>query len=198
MTSTGIDGLAAEKAALRARLKAARDALPDTDRHRYSVSICQRLMTLQAMRSAGRVFVFISSGTEIHTHDLIRQLLAEGREVAVPKIVAKTEMIACRLHAWEGLRPAQLGILSPIATEPLDAEFDVVVTPGLGFTEAGQRIGFGAGYYDRWFAGHLSRYKIAVAFEAQIVPSVPTDENDIPVDAIVTEQRLIAIRNGLR
>jgi 5-formyltetrahydrofolate cyclo-ligase len=154
-------------------------------------------MALQAMRSAGRVFVFISSGTEVHTHDLIQQLLAEGREVAVPKIVGRTEMIACRLRAWEGLRPAQLGILSPVVTEPVDAAFDVVVTPGLGFTEAGHRIGFGAGYYDRWFAGHQSRYKIAVAFETQIVPSVPTDENDIPVDAIVTEQRLIAIGTGL-
>lgn len=197
MTSRGPDELAAGKAALRATLKAARDALSGPDRHRFSAAICQRLMAVPAMRSAARVFVFISSGSEVHTHDLIRQLLAEGREVAVPKIRGRTAMIACRLREWNGLRPAQLGILSPIATEAVEEEFDVVVTPGLGFTEAGHRIGFGAGYYDRWFAGHRSRAKIALAFEAQIVPSVPTDENDIPVDAIVTERRVIALRTGV-
>lgn len=197
MTSTGSDGLAAGKATLRARLKASRDALSEADRHRFSAAIRQRLMTVQAMRSATRVFVFISSGSEVHTHDLVRQLLAEGREVAVPKILGRTEMIACRLREWDGLRPAQLGILSPIATEAMNGEFDVVVTPGLGFSEAGHRIGFGAGYYDRWFAAHRSRAKIALAFEAQIVPLVPTDENDVPVDAIVTERRTIAIRTGV-
>lgn len=196
MTPTGSDRLAAEKAALRAGLKAARDALSEADRLRYSAAICQRLTALQAMRSAARVFVFISSGTEVHTHDLIRRLLAEGREVAVPKILGRTEMIACRLREWEGLRPAQLGILSPVATEAVNEEFDVVVTPGLGFTEAGHRIGFGAGYYDRWFAGHRCRAKVALAFEAQILAAVPTDENDVPVDAIVTERRVIAIRAG--
>lgn len=197
MTTTDSDVLAAGKAALRARLKADRDALSEADRQRFSAAICQRLMALQAMRSAARVFVFISSGSEVHTHGLVRQLLAEGREVAVPKILGRTEMIACRLRQWEGLRPAQLGILSPVAVEAVNGEFDVVVTPGLGFTEAGHRIGFGAGYYDRWFAAHRSQVKIALAFEAQVVPSVPTDANDIPVDAIVTEQRMIAIRAGV-
>ncbi|MFO1435996.1 MAG: 5-formyltetrahydrofolate cyclo-ligase [Gammaproteobacteria bacterium] len=189
--------LSAEKAALRLKLKAARDAIPVSMRETYSAAIRARLLGLKAVQGARRVFIFISNGSEVDTHPLVQGFLAEGREVAVPKIVAKTEMIACRLRDWSGLKAAQLGILSPIATEPVAGHFDLVVTPGLGFTESGRRIGYGAGYYDRWFAAHSVANKIALAFEAQVLPAIPVDENDLPVDAIVTEKRVIAVRNGI-
>lgn len=191
------DPLAVEKAALRARLKAARDALGEADRAAYSRAITTRLMALAPMRRAKRVFVFISNGSEVETHGLVQTLLAEGREVAVPKIVGRTQMIACRLPEWSGLKPAQLGILTPVVTDPVEAHFDVVVTPGVGFTEAGHRIGYGAGYYDRWFASHGVSHRIAIAFEVQIVPTLPVDEHDLPVDAIVTERRLISLRDDI-
>jgi 5-formyltetrahydrofolate cyclo-ligase len=194
---SAIDPLAAEKAALRTRLKAARDALSAADRADFSTAITTRLLALAPMHRARRVFVFISNGSEVETHGLVQTLLGEGREVAVPKIVGKTQMIACRLPAWSGLKPAQLGILTPEVTDPVEAHFDVVVTPGVGFTEAGHRIGYGAGYYDRWFASHSVGHRIAIAFEVQLVPTLPTDEHDLPVDAIVTERRLISLRDDV-
>lgn len=194
---SGTDPLALEKASQRTRLKAARDALTEAQRADFSARITRQLLALPPLQAARRVFVFISSGTEVQTHALVQQLLAEGREVAVPKIVGRTEMIACRLPQWAGLKPAQLGILTPEVTDPLDGHFDVVITPGLGFTEAGHRIGYGAGYYDRWFASHSVGHRIALAFEAQIVQSLPTDSHDLPVDAIVTERRVIALRAGI-
>jgi 5-formyltetrahydrofolate cyclo-ligase len=189
--------LGAEKAALRTRLKTAREAIPEPERLANSAAIRDRLLGLKSVRAARRVFIFISNGSEVDTHPLVQGFLAEGREVAVPKIIGKTGMIACRLRDWSGLKAAQLGILTPIATEPVAGHFDLVVTPGLGFTTSGHRIGYGAGYYDRWFAAHAVDHRIALAFEAQILQSIPVDENDLPVDAIVTERRVVAVRAGI-
>jgi 5-formyltetrahydrofolate cyclo-ligase len=198
MTVTAEPDTVSAKAALRARLKSVRDALSETDRSNWSAAIGRRVLQLEVVRSARRVFAFISNGTEVHTHDLIHRLLADGKEVAVPKIIGKTPMIACRLRDWSDLKPAQLGILTPAISDPMEGAFDVVITPGLGFTPLGQRIGYGAGYYDGWFATHEAHYKIAVAFEAQIVPTMPTTRTDVPVDAIATESRLIIVNPAVR
>ncbi len=186
------------KRGLRERLKAVRDSMPALERAAASHAIGERVRTLAATQAARRTFVFISSGSEVHTHDLIHWLLARGGEVAVPKILPGKRMIASRLHHWSGLRPGQLGILTPEASEPVEGPFDLVITPGLGFTERGDRIGYGAGYYDRWFATHDARHRIAVAFEMQMVPDLPATLTDIPVEAIVTERRLIRVASEQR
>ena len=69
-----------------------------------------------------------------------------------------------------------------------------MITPGLGFTYGGYRIGYGRGYYDKWFAKHTVKHKIAPAFERQILEDLKVSELDIPVDKIVTEDRMINTR----
>lgn len=149
MTDTAEPTIVTAKAALREDLQALRDALPEAKRAEYSGRIIQRVLALGIVRNAKRVFAFISNGTEVHTHGLIQAFLREGKEVAVPKIVGRAPMMACLLRDWSALKPAKLGILTPVATEPDEDPFDVVITPGLGFTKCGHRIGYGAGYYDR-------------------------------------------------
>lgn len=185
------DPLKQAKAALRQRLKAALAAISPADQQAASARIVSRLWSRPAVQAAQSVFVFISHGPEVHTHDLIDRMLAAGKSVFVPKIVGKTGMIAAPFQAWDQLRPAQLGILTPISDQAHEGPVDLAVTPGLGFTVRGQRIGYGAGYYDRWFASHSVGTRIAVAFEAQIVEDMPTEATDLPVDEIITEQRII-------
>jgi 5-formyltetrahydrofolate cyclo-ligase len=187
-------GQAAAKAALRATLKATRGNLGETDRVARSTVIGERLLNLDAVRNACRVFAYLSSGPEVDTHALLRRLLAEGKMVCVPKILSRVEMVACRLTDWSRLAPAQLGILTPMDTVIDRGPFDIALTPGLGFTPAGDRIGFGAGYYDRWFASHAVGLKIALAFEVQVVAAIPVTDRDVPIDLLVTEQRLIDTR----
>ena len=102
-------------------------------------------------------------------------------------------MIAAPFSGWDELIPGELGILTPAGEEPFKTDIDIVITPGLGFTRTGHRIGYGRGYYDKWFARNSVAHKIAVTFEAQIVDSLPVAETDIPVDIIVTEQGIIRI-----
>lgn len=138
-------------------------------------------------------FAYISYATEVETHGLLQRLLALGKSLAVPRMVTRTDMLAQVLASWDGLVSGPMGILVPQDGPSHPGPFQVAITPGLGFTERGQRLGFGAGYYDRWFAGNPVGCKVALAFEAQLLDDLPTEATDMPVDAIVTERRVIRV-----
>ena len=89
--------------------------------------------------------------------------------------------------------PTSFGILTPPGNQPCPGPYDIVITPGLGFTVTGQRIGYGRGYYDRWFTEHPVENKIALAFEVQLIKEIPHAGYDIPVDILITEKRIIVI-----
>lgn len=184
--------LAVQKAQLRVCLKQIRAEIPADRRAKFSKVIARRLFALEQVRAAQSLFVYISAGNEVETHGILRSLLAEGKRVLVPKIIGR-RMLACHFTGWEDLQPGGLDILVPVHAEPYEGRVDIAVTPGLGFTVEGHRLGFGAGYYDQWFASHQVRLKVALSFEVQIVGSIPVDSCDIPVDVILTEQRTIRV-----
>lgn len=185
--------LATQKAGLRATLKQIRASLPAEDRASASLSIMHNLLSLDEVGRARSVFSYISHGNEVDTHALLRHCLDRDMIVAVPKILRGQGMIAVRFDRWEDLAPGELGILTPSGATPCPGTFDMVITPGLGFTTRGYRIGYGRGYYDRWFAEHRTARKIALAFEVQVIEAMPCDENDIPVDILITEKRTITV-----
>ena len=182
-----------QKKQLRASLKQKRAEISELDRETYSKSIADRLFELKEIQDANVVFAYISYATEVMTHEILKKLLAEGKKVVVPKILSSKKMVAQHFVSWDDLKPGTLGILTPKNGEITHEPVDVAITPGLGFTEQGHRIGFGAGYYDRWFATHEVRLKVAIAFEEQVIESLPTEDTDIPVDLILTEKRNIKI-----
>ena len=101
-------------------------------------------------------------------------------------------MLAVRLQDWGQLDTDEMGILTSRSSEPCTDRIDVCITPGLGFSERGERIGFGHGYYDAWFRQHPDTLRIALAYECQVLKEIPTDEHDVPVNLIITEDRVIS------
>lgn len=182
------DSIAAEKQELRRALMARRDAMPAAGRDTASAAIMGRLLRMVEIDAAHTVFCFISSGTEVHTHDLLAALHKRGKILLVPKILRGEPMRAVEFRGWDSLEPGTLGILAPKDSTPYAGTADVVLTPGLGFTPDGRRLGYGKGYYDRWFATHRHGARIGVAFQCQLVESLPTSPTDIAVHRVVTEQ----------
>ena len=182
-----------QKAKTRSILKTARANIPELTRLDHSKSITERVLKLDEIRQARAIFIYISYATEVHTHHLIKHLLAAGKILAVPKIINAEYMQAEILSSWEDLVPGELGILIPGNAEPCNQPFDVAIVPGLGFSLSGQRIGFGRAYYDRWFAQNKTRHKIALAYEAQLLAEIPVTATDVPMEKIVTEERVITI-----
>ena len=177
----------------RKALKTARANIPEVHRMDYANSITEQVLKLDEIRDAKAIFIYISYATEVHTHKLIKALLVAGKILAVPKIINSDTMQAESFSSWEDLVPGELGILTPSNSEPCNEPFDVALVPGLGFTLSGHRMGFGRGYYDKWFAQNEVKHKIALAFEAQLVDEIPVEDTDVPMEKIVTEQRVITV-----
>ncbi len=178
-----------EKKRIRQFLKERRACISELDHAEFSQRITQKVIAHPKVIEAQTIFAFVSWSSEVNTHSLIKMFLNQGKTVVVPKILSANRMEAQLLKKWSDLKEDRLGILAPLTSTQFNGEVDLVITPGLGFTDSGHRIGFGAGYYDRWFASHAVEFKLAVAFEVQIVDSLPIEATDIPVDLIITEKR---------
>lgn len=183
--------LSTRKAACREKLKQIRAAIPPEGRESRSRAIRGLLLGLEEIRDARTIFIFISYGSEVDTHVLLNHFLDAGKELAVPRIIDSREMIATPFTGWDDLVRGQLGILTPRGDQPYPGEIDIAVTPGLGFTRAGHRIGYGRGYYDKWFAGHPGTRRIAIAYSEQVVDEIPVNENDLLMDRIITQDGII-------
>lgn len=127
-------------------------------------------------------FVYISYGTETGTKELVKSLLKAGKRVLVPKLVAG-EMKAVPLAGR--LIRNKYGILEPLSGEDEPAE--ICVTPLLAVDKEGYRLGYGGGYYDKYFASHQSVLRVGFCYAGQAVEKLPRGEFDIPLHALVTE-----------
>ena len=181
----------ADKRRLRAVMRARRAALRPEQCRIWSAVIRRRLSHLRRFRKARVVFIYVSCGTEVQTEALIRSLLQQGRVVCVPRIMPDRSMRAVAIRCWSDLVSGRHGIPAPRSTR-LRRDVEVALVPGAAFSEQGERLGLGAGYYDRWFASWPRVWRIAMAYEAQIT-TVPTAAHDKPMHLIVTEKRIIRV-----
>ncbi len=143
--------------------------------------------------------MYVSFRDEVDTHELVRSLLSSGKTVTVPKLVAasgkrKQRIEACTILSWDDLAPGTFGILEPGAADIFAGPIDVCLAPGLAFTESGDRLGYGRGYYDEFLARHSEMVVVGLAFEVQIVSELRTGPWDRRVHTIVTHQRTIRCR----
>jgi 5-formyltetrahydrofolate cyclo-ligase len=119
---------------------------------------------------------------------LIRALLARGTRVYVPKIERRV-MGWVPIASLEELRTGHFGVPEPEASPEGDPPSAApVVVPGLAFTPAGYRLGYGGGYFDRFLAVHRGP-SVGVAFECQVTAQLPVEPHDVPVKYLVTEER---------
>lgn len=180
---------AQEKARLRQFLKQKRRELPQWLRPEYERAIRECL--LEQAAPAGTVFCYVSTGMEVDTRSIIDCLRQSGKTVLIPRILNRQKMTAVEFGGWDRLRVGQLGILTPASDEEWPGEPDLCITPGLGFSQDGGRIGYGRGYYDKWFAAHPRSARVALCYECQVVDDMPVTETDVRVHKIITEKRVI-------
>lgn len=179
------------KRTLRKKILDARFNLSAAERRSKSGLIGQKLFQLPEFRVAQTVLFYASIQSEVETHTMIRQALAEGKRVVLPKVRGKDLVLIEIANFDRDVVPGAWGILEPESGNAAELkDIGIVVVPGAVFDERGNRIGYGAGYYDKLLE-HYHGTTVALAFDCQIVPSVPADPHDIPIRKIVTESRVI-------
>ena len=184
------------KKEIRKKVLAARDSLLPAQRTAKSREIEERLFSLPEFKSARIVMFFASFRSEVDTGSMIRRALTLGKRVVLPK-VSGTELALYEIADWDNdVSPGAWGIPEPHGNRPVKLdEIDLILMPGAAFDERGNRLGYGAGFYDKLLSV-FTKTTVALAFEAQIVPQVPADPHDVPAMKIVTEKRIITARRA--
>ena len=192
--------IGAEKRRLRERIRRRADGMTEEAATESSRKIEAEILASRIWRDAESVFLYVSVGKEPDTRGLIKRALLEGKRVYVPKCLPGPErtMLAVRIRSMEELLPGTLGIPEPVF-DPDDppetaaaAEVDLILAPCVTANRRGERLGHGAGYYDRYLAPLASPNRegktavLCLCHEALLTEEIPADGNDIRADAVVT------------
>jgi 5-formyltetrahydrofolate cyclo-ligase len=190
------DPLADLKASVRRDAVARRDALPAAERLAAAEAIAARPFPLPILDGV-IVSGFMPLKTEINPLPLMRALAAQGARLALPVIDGRGKPLVMRAYRFgDELNSGQWGIKEP-KPEAGDVAPDVLLTPLLAFDRAGNRIGYGAGYYDMTIAKFRAAkpvFAVGLAYAAQEIPTVPVTERDARLDLVLTEREIIDFR----
>ena len=163
-----------------------RKDLTEAERNEFNASIARKVM--DAVSSAKVIGCYVSFGQEADTHELIRHMLKEGKQVAVPKTFPD-RLEFHPIGSLEELKPGVWGIPEPDNDRIIrPSEIDIMLVPLSSFDECCQRTGYGKGYYDRILPD--CRLSIGLAYECQKCDLIETDPWDQTLDRIITESRV--------
>ena len=172
---------------------AARDAVDPVQRATANNTILDRVSALPAFVSARTVMAYAGFGSELDTAPLLAATLATGKTLILPRVdrakralrlFVVRDLVADLVAGVWGIREP-----TPARCAPADPDaVDFVLVPGVAFTPAGDRLGYGGGYYDGWIAALRRRPAlIAAGYAMQVLPALPTDASDQRVDGVLTE-----------
>jgi 5-formyltetrahydrofolate cyclo-ligase len=184
------------KAELRRQARTRRDALPAGTRAGAAQAIAERPFPI-AITPQTIVSGFMPIGSEINPIALMRKLAGCGARLALPVVAGRGKPLTMRAFVFgQRLVAGTWGIREP-ATDAAEVFPDILLVPLLAFDRSGERIGYGAGYYDLTIA-HLRARKTVIAcglaFAAQEIASVPTTARDARLDLVLTEREVIDCR----
>lgn len=185
----------AARAALRQELRRRRAALSRSEREAAHRQVALHLSSIGRLRPGLRVGIYLSIGSEFDTTALI-DLLRRHRCIAyLPRIIDIRAQRMTFTRTTPKLRRNRYGILEPSGKVHTSAhDLDLILLPLVGFDALGQRLGSGAGYYDRalGFRSRRSHWRgprlIGIAYNCQRVAALATRPTDIPLDAVITER----------
>ncbi|WZL72156.1 5-formyltetrahydrofolate cyclo-ligase [Clostridiaceae bacterium 35-E11] len=165
-----------------------------------SKMIFNQLKEFKLYKTAENIMVYIDFRNEVKTDSIIADLISSNKKVIIPICVPKTKdlILSQLLDPSKELEKSTFGVLEPkkeYIRKVDPASIDLVIVPGVAFDRQGYRIGYGAGYYDRFFEKLPKPVpSIAIAFDLQMIPKVPADDFDYPVDYIITETETITCK----
>lgn len=186
----------AAKESLRSAMLDRRGALPAEFQDAAARAVEERLFSHPDWAAAPRVGLYWAVRGELPTRGIFHRLSQEGRSLCLPRLGAEGLEFA-EARDESDLVPGAWGILEPdprLPVVPIEGLTDLLV-PGVAFDLKGGRLGWGKGYYDRALKDFRGR-RWALAYDFQVLDSIPTDERDEAVERIVTERRVIEIKRG--
>lgn len=188
-----------DKKTLRQETLLKRDAIPENIKEEKDTAIRQRIIRLPEFTDAKTILFYASFRSEVDTMEMIKISLSQGKRAILPKVDKENKRLKLyEIKDMNELAKGYMGISEPSVSEERLTGLDdigLVIIPGAVFDVSGNRLGYGAGFYDRLFAEIKNKIPvIAPAYEEQLIENIPSEPHDIKVDKIVTNKRVIECR----
>lgn len=185
-----------KKEKIRQLFKLKRNNMSTLLREIKSNFILKRLNGLAVYKKAKIIMFYVNAGSEVETTNMIIEAWGKNKRVAVPYLDAKNDqIIAVEIFSLtKDLIKGTYGIMEPKFVKGRIIsrnEIDLILVPAIVFDCAGNRLGYGKGYYDKWLKGYPFNQKVGLAYELQISRRLPISKHDVPVGKIITEKRTI-------
>ena len=185
------------KADLRKEMLQLRKNMETRDVSSFSNKIISAIMELPEFINSKNIMLYLSFNKEVNTYPLARWCLDNGKTVIAPYCIqSQREIVPYKITNLIGdLTKSDFGVMEPkydILEKVNIEDIDLIIVPGVVFDENCNRIGFGAGYYDRFLPKRLKKTPaIGIAYDYQVIDNVPTSEYDVTLDYIITQERII-------
>ena len=190
-----------DKNELRKQVLAKRDALTVEERKEKSDAISDCVTQHPIFKETDTILLYAAFRSEVDTMKIFRSAVASGKKVYFPKVFGNEMEFYCA-EAEEDFEAGTWGILEPkVEFErkyvPKYKEKVCIIMPGAVFDKAGNRIGYGRGYYDKFLnrMEQVESFKMGIAFSCQLIniENFPKEEHDVGLDVIVTETEICEI-----
>lgn len=174
-----------DKKELRRSIRERKRAMTEGEIVSRSEALAKLFLSSEAYQNAKTIYGYLPYNQEVRTVPMLEQALKDGKRVAVPKCYGD-EMKFIFLEDLTKVEKGYANIPEPIADEPVaDDKTALVLMPGMAFTEEGNRMGYGGGFYDKFLAAEPDHPTVALCYDFQMVDYIPTDDYDIPVDRVL-------------
>ena len=169
-----------------------RNDIPPDEHNEKSNLIQQKAIELIQSLNAKSIYSYYSYRSEVKTEFLNQTILEKNLHLGLPRINKKRMDFYTVMNLAEDLQEGSFGIREPVFAAPKCdyTNIDMVFVPGIIFDYHGNRVGYGKGYYDRFFKNHFDFPKVAIAFELQLRDEVPVGKKDQKVDYLISEKKV--------
>ncbi len=160
-------------------------------REEISRGICSRVLEHEPYKEAKTVFLFVGTAREVNTLPILEDAWSRGKTVCVPRCIAGNQMALCHITSLEDLQTGAYGILEPAENCPTlpHSAIDFALIPCLACTRAGDRLGKGGGYYDRFFQLYSGPAAV-ICPEILLLDHIPTEPFDKRISTVITDTLL--------
>jgi len=165
-----------------------RNCIPDKEWEDKSRLICEKVVTHPFFLLADAIYCYADYHGEVATRQIMEYAWKIGKKVATPKVLGDV-MEFYYIQSFDDLEEGYKGIPEPKQMNLALDEKALLIMPGAAFDRFGNRIGYGKGYYDKYLKAYPNHKTIAIAFELQMVETIPAEVHDICPDIIITEEK---------
>lgn len=179
------------KSDIRKFISEKRDRLSKNEKDFFDEKIIDSFIKLEEFIASKNICIYVNYKSEINTRKIIEIALENNKNIYVPRIKRNREMEFIKIKSLNDLEKNKMGILEPkLNLKESVEEIDINVLPGLAFDLSGGRIGYGGGYYDKYFYDK-SCLNISLCYEIQLIDEIPMESHDITYDYLISEKRIL-------